>query len=428
MHFSAVFAVLFLFFSLVCSVRVHAYPVIIHASDHQELEGLRRNSVLAFTSDEKGGFSRIAVQIDELEFDQLMVIRNPTVSLPVREELHRPSDSDPFLGRLSRHHRLVFDSVGLGKCATANACSPVRVTAAVAGFCGSAGTRLASTLRVDLKVSGGTAFLGECVRPVQPLADRNVQFIEAERKIRGEKYEFVYSQESPFIMEGFRLLPSDPVMGRTFLAVTVRPQYFFSFTFDHENILSQLTAYNLGEVGVSGEMAISLRAAGITTSRSIAADMTAYRDAFYLPVVVDLPFSRSSLRPGSGFFYAFDYFGDPESEVETSLPYWPNERLSPATAGNYAVVSTKAGVVGIAIRSRGARFPQAYLVNKKGMISLGFSDLQANIGVFVDLASVDDSAARQRFDLWFYYGDKSEREIVTKYAAHGVEYALKWWR
>lgn len=405
-------------------IAAHAYPVLVNVENHFELNGWHSNAVVALAPAASGGLRRIAVQADELEEGQLLVIRNPTVRFPLREKLHHPSDTDPFHGRLAKYHRLVLDDDAFGVCTKEEDCSPSAVEEAAVRACGKRNAGFApSAVRIDLKFNHTTAFLAECAGPVAPFGNPRVNFDDKERRITGDSYEIVYSRKSPFIMDSFKLLPDDPVMGSTYLAVTIKPKLFFPFSFDHDNIVPELTALKRGPVGFQGEMSLALKTIGITTKRSITADMTAYRDAFYLPVVLDLPFSRSTLRDGSGFFYAFEFFGDPEQAVETPLARWPQK----GAGGNHAIVTTRTGVVGIAIRTRGSEFPRANILDQKGIQALGFDFPKANVGVFVDLTAVDDDDAKQRFDLWFYYGSHKERERVRAYASSGVEYGLRVW-
>ena len=99
----------------VCSTAA-AYPIVIGVNAHLQLQGIARNELIAFAPNGKGEFERVPVQVDELEDDRLLVLRQPSQVLPVREKLQGPAKKDPFKGNLSKYHRLVIDDSGFGKC------------------------------------------------------------------------------------------------------------------------------------------------------------------------------------------------------------------------------------------------------------------------------------------------------------------------
>lgn len=414
----------FMVFTTLCASAVaQAYPLVIKVKDVPDLQYTRRNTLVAAVPS-GNGLKRIAIGYDELEDDSLLVIRAPTKELPIREKLHHPRKKDPFQGSLQAVHRIVIDETEFAPC-DEKCVAQARVDARrVCEYDADSKAELSLT-RIDLDVRKTTGFLINCGKNVGDPFDSPVKIDVDKRKIASNQIALTYQKASPVVFEEISF-PKDKVkfFNNSQLEVLVKPKLFVNIHFTEDDLKTEITSYQEQGVGTSAELAMKLKTFGFSTGFEICCDITVFNDAFYFPVVVDLPFKGTSTRKGSGIFYGFNYLGDMKSEVHTKLPNYANmEKMDPLSS---AVVSFQRGehVLSIGVRSADKDGKvRAALISPDEAKKIGFESNKSNTGVYLDITGMKNSGLH-KFEIWFYAGKASDMSLLQEYAQSGIAYRI----
>ena len=414
--------------SVLLSSVASAYPVVLSLRDHTQLTGISRNELLAITPDGKGGFARVPVQVDELEDDRLLVLRKPTQTLPVREKLRGPEPIDPFQGRLSKFHRLVLDESHFGGCD--EKCEKTVFAQAAQSCSRKELARENAVFKIELEVKKTVAYLIDCKKKVEEIQKSPLELNLQKHALTSENYDLIYGKESPLLLEKLTLKDAGLILSKSAFEVKINPKYFFSVTFDERNLQPEITSVYSGPVGTSAELALGLRTLGFRTSFQICCDLTAYNDAFYLPIVIDLPFAGTALKNVSGVVYGFKFAGDPRKDVESALlPFSQitgnsnGGTAAGGTPGNTLLLKSGSSLVAVGIRPKLGDAPTTALLTHDDFKTIGFKSEDTNLGVFVDLTKMK-SSGMHHFDIWFYAGKNEDRALLQEYAARGIRYRL----
>lgn len=397
----------------------YAHPVLIKVKDNSELLGMPRANLAAFSTDGTTT-KKIAIQVDELEDDSLLVIREPTKEMPVREKLHHPKTRDPFRGRLAAYHRIVMDDKNFQACddkCTKSAGEQAKK------ICGANSNP--EVLRIDLSFKKTSAFLAYCEVEVAAEFPKPVTLQSDKRQFQSESFQLTYAKSSPIVMEELLLKKDNTkIISGSRLEVMVKPKLFLPIHFTEDDLHSELTSFVETGVSTEAELAMKLKTLGITTSFEICCDMSVFNDSFYFPVVLELPFAGTSTRSGSGIYFGFNFLGKIPADVGGNLSEFP----SAPKPGGGNVLLLKSGAQTLAM---GVRHPngvkgeviQASTMSTEQAKKIGFNTGKSNIGVFMDITKIK-SKGLQRFEIWFYVGQADEAEMLTEYAAQGVQYKV----
>lgn len=403
------------------SFVAQAFPLIIKVKDVSELQYTRRNTLVAAVPT-ASGLKRIPIGFDELEDDSLLVIRKPTKELPIRKNLHHPKSKDPFQGALQSVHRLVIDESEFATCDD-KCVAQARIDAR--RLCEyDADSKVDLTLtRIDLNIRNTSGFLINCGKIVTDTFESPVKIDPSNRKIASNQIALQYQKSSPVVFEEISF-PKDQVkfFDNSQLEVLVKPKFFVNVHFTEDDLKTEITSYQEQGVGTSAELAMKLKTFGFSTGFEICCDITVFNDAFYFPVVVDLPFKGTSTREGSGIFYGFNYTGDLKKDVHTKLPNFANIKKSEPLAS--AVVSFQRGehVLSIGVRSADKDGKvRAALISPQEAKKIGFDSKKSNTGVYLDITGMKESGLH-KFEIWFYAGKASDMSLLQEYAQSGIAY------
>lgn len=403
------------------SAVAQAYPLVIKVKDVTDLQYTRRNTLVAAVPTATG-LKRIPIGFDELEDDSLLVIRKPTKELPIRKKLHHPKNNDPFQGALQLVHRLVIDESEFAACDD-KCVAQARVDARrVCEYDPESKVDLSLT-RIDLNTRKTTGFLINCGKVVTDTFESPVKIDVDKRKISSNQIVLQYQKASPVVFEEISF-PKDQTkfFDNSQLEVLVKPKLFVNVHFTEDDLKTEITSYQEQGVGTSAELAMKLKTFGFSTGFEICCDITVFNDAFYFPVVVDLPFKGTSTRKGSGIFYGFNYTGDLKTDVHTKLPNYANmEKSDPLSS---AVVAFQRGehVLSIGVRSADKDGKvRAALISPEEAKKIGFDSKKSNTGVYLDITGMKESGLH-KFEIWFYAGKASDMSLLQEYAQSGIAY------
>lgn len=399
------------------SVHAHGYPVLIRGQEAWQLHGAMRQNLLAIVPTANGGFKAIGIQFDEMEDDAVLVLRNPQVRLPFRASIPHPSDNDPFRGGMTKYHRIVMDDTEFTQC-DAKCAEDARKFAEKTCPGGTTGTGL----KVEIADDKRTAFIFECGKKTKPVGSSHVTANLKERKFVGPLYSYQYKGDKNILFEGIQLGGGGALSGSEMVAY-LRPRFMFNVTLTEKDLLSQVSAVVAGNVATEAELTTEVDVVGIGSGRQVCCDMTFYRDAFYFPVVIQLPFSGNSFAKGSGMFFGLSMPAEIEKTLEYSIP-----NTSKASGSTAAVLTLTTGEQMLAIGFRGTRGREGgavlpELVRPSDLEKLSFSPkVQSKIGFFYDIRKLDSGL--RHFDVWFFTGKSSERERLIRLAGEGIKTRL----
>ncbi|NBX16061.1 MAG: hypothetical protein EBR09_01715 [Proteobacteria bacterium] len=387
----------------------HAYPVLLNSLQLSQILGTPRNQMIAISSDGKKT-QRVALQIDEVEDDAALVLRQPFEIRKLRESLAHPQKNDPFFGRLNKVHRAVLDDRDFAACD--DACQ-ANLPAQIKTVCGNNSAQI--LLKIAL-ANQSSAFIADCNTPVSELSSRTVTYNASEKTISTQKYDYVYTSDKNIFFREIKTKPDgQPVLSKSELKAYLKPKYLFNMKFEDDDLISQITSLSRGPQGLNIEVAVALNILAMKINTQICCDVSFYEDALYFPVMLDLPFSGDAFANGSGLFFGF------RTENGTNVK---TEFISGQTKGASDVILIQQGKNLIALGFRSPNKKESAQVRPKvvsqvEMNSLKFTPVESPAGIFYDIRNARQGF--QHFMVWMLFGQESERAKLIEYAQYGAQ-------
>lgn len=395
--------------SLLLSSTGLAYPVLLTSAQLNSIFGVARDHLVAIKSDGQTT-QRVALQVDEVEDDAALVLRQPFEIRKLRESLAHPQKADPFVGRLHNVHRIVLDDRDFASC---HAECQKQMTASVKKICNSNFAR--QLLKVTLADSDKSLVIADCGTPVGEQPARNVSYEAKNGKVITPTYEYVQSSDKNIFFNEIRLKNAPrPILTDSEIKAYLKPKYLFNMKFKDSDLISQITSLSRGPQGLNIEVAVALNILAMKINTQICCDVSFYEDALYFPVVLDLPFAGSSFAKGSGLFFGFQ--ADKQSEVKTELI--PSQ--SPDTSDAILIQQGK-NLITLGFRSPNKRqmtTVKPKVVSGKDMEKMKFMPVQSPSGIFYDIQNAQQGF--QHFMVWMLFGQESDRNKLIDYAQHGA--------
>jgi|GEM_PF-640447 len=403
-----------------------AYPVLMEAKTLSILLGSPRSNLMAMAPGADGSFRRVPLQIDEVEDGAAIVFRKPTTSTALRKDHAHPSNKDPFEGRLDEVHRVVTDDELYGVCD--DACN-MRAKVEARKQCGVSPAAAVTLVRVDLKFRKTSAFIVDCHKSQKADPKEAIKVDMKERTFSTKSYQYKYKDKKNILFESIDLLPEKKsVLRNGELLVYLKPKYVFNMQFGEKDLVSRITSVTQGPVSTGVEVAFSLDVLSFKVNSQICCDMSVYKDSFYFPVMIDLPFEGSSFKRGSGLYYGLDMDGDPTKDVkylaEKLADYKFADVKAPKEGGSSALlVQSGDKIVAVGFRSlkTDAGDKAAPLVAfPADLKKIEFPDVKSRFGLFYDVTSL--AKGFHNFNVWFYVGSKDQEAMLGEYAKNGVRF------
>lgn len=421
-YFPRSYAMLTCFFlGVFASPSGQAYPIIIRGQDAWMLQGAARSHLIAMVPS-NDTFKTVGLQFDEMEDDAMIVFRGPEIKLPIRETVPHPKDKDPFNGAITRFHRIVVDEGEFAPCD--NKCTQ-KARAAAAKLCAQGVSD--RFVKIQLIPDNRVGFLAECLASTPFLGKIPVRADVTNRTFSGPIYSYKYKSDKNIMIDKISLTQSgQEILSSSELAAYLRPRFMFNVTIAEDDIHSQVSAVASTPLATAAELTTAVDVVGLGSSNQVCCDMTFFKDAFYYPVVIQLPFSGSSFSKGSGMFFGLTL----PPEIEKTIEYQgPRLRESGKSGGSAAVLTLTAGDEMLTIGFRGAKadkgeyiLPQ--LAHPQDLDAFKFAPkITSRFGFFYDIRRL--SSGIHHFDVWFFIGKKSDRERLIRYAQHGIKFSLE---
>jgi hypothetical protein len=402
--------------SLCFASSAFCFPVILNSSHLAPLFGSVRNQLIALKADESGP-RRVALQIDEVEDDAALVLREPYEEFPLRKKLAHPGKNDPFAGRLKSVHRIVLDDRDFGVC---SAECKKKLNESVKTLC--LNPRALITTRVTLIDSNKELFLADCGLPMKPLSERSISFNLKKKQISTPNYEYSFESEKNIFFKDIKVSPnSSAILSRSELKAFLKPKYLFNMKFRDDDLISQITSLSQGSQSLSLEVAMALNLLAMKINNQICCDVSFYEDALYFPVVLDLPFSGNSFAKGSGVFFGFQ--SDDKAQVQTEfIPAKTPE------ASDAFVFRQDKNIITLGMRNpnrKSAELVRPKIVSKKDLLEMAFMPVESLTGIFYDIQNAKEGF--QHFNVWMFFGKEEEKAKLIDYAQNGPKFTVDSW-
>lgn len=386
-----------------------AYPVLLNAPQITQIFGTPRANLIAIKSDGTTT-QRIALQVDEVEDDAALVLRQPYEIRKIRADLAHPQKNDPFLGRIQSVHRIVLDDRDFAAC---NEDCQKKLPTQFRSVCQS--STATGLLKVTLENTQQSAFIVDCGTQVSEYNSRDLKYDDKSKTISAPKYDYVLSSDKNIFFNSIRnKSESRSALTKSEIKAFLKPKYLFNMKFANDDLLSQITSLSRGSQSLSLEVAIALNILAMKINTQICCDVSFYEDALYFPVVLDLPFSGKSFAKGSGLFFGFQT--DKESNVKT-------EFIPSSARGVSDAILIQQGKNLIALGFRSPNKNQMALVKPKvvsrtDMEAIKFMPVESSSGIFYDIQTAREGF--QHFMVWMLFGQESERSKLIEYAQYGA--------
>ena len=415
--------VIFLASILGVTLGAQAYPVILDADALADFMGLPKDHLLAFAPSLGGGsaqqpgipkekWRRIALQTDELEDGSLLILRQPDRVFPARKTLEFPGQKDPFRGLLNRVHRVILDESEFApQCG--DACEKEAALEAQK-LCG--GSLMTSVLKIKVISTQTSGFLTACSSPVSKQVAVSVQIDTAKKVIGSDVYKYVFKTEKNILPEHIQFVgQGNPAVTDSELQVYLNHKFLPKVHLTEDKTQSFITSVTNGPLSAAAELGFVTRIMGIKVGSQVCCDMSFFKDAFYLPVVLDLPFSGSSFQTGSGVFFGFKF--GPDTEIVS--PQHPSTELG----NKQNVLLIKQGKHAIAIGVRTAKTKPQFLAGSD-LKAMQFPKTNQTSGVFYDVTKLNKGF--HNFTIWFFAGPVEIAPRLVEFASYGVAYEAKY--
>lgn len=416
-----------------CPDAGRAYPVLIPASMTPSLSGVARKNIIAFTFDPVQGKSkRIPLQIDEIEEGVALIFREPTHVLSARKNLRKPEEDDPFKGLYRQVHRIVLEDSHFEHCD--EKCEKSALQEAQR-HCED--DPVVTPVRIDLDHKESTAFLTACAKTPAAVASHTsskprmtVDFTK--HTFTTDFFTYKYKGNDSILPFGLTLGEAKvPVLLESEILVHLKPKLMFNMTFDEKDIISQFTSVTDGPLSTGLEVAFAMDVMGLKVSRQICCDVSVYKDALYLPVMIDLPFSGKSFAAGSGLYFGLDVPPEIRSGMKILLPKLgsPEPTETKSTGSNdisagaaLIIAGDKAMGIGFRGASKGKKLTP-FVAGPEDLKKIKFAKTHTDIGVFYDVTDLEKGF--QHFDMWFYLGAAKDADTLLEYARKGVAFTVR---
>jgi hypothetical protein len=407
-----------------------AYPVMIQGTDLKSFVGMPRQKFIAFRIKDDLTGQKIPIQFDEIEDGSAIVFRKPDAVLPVRKVHPHPSKIDPFKGTFEDVHRLSIDDQEFAKC---DAKCEQKAAEVAKSLCGQTSSGTLDVAKVELSFLKTVAFVAVCPtnQPEGPQLPITVDF--KNRTFTTPTYAYTFKDRKNVLFDNISIPPGgNKVFSNSELMVYLKPKYVFNLQFSEKDLVSRVTSVTQGPVSTGVEIAFALDVLSFKVNSQICCDMSLYKDSFYFPVMIDLPFEGSSFKKGSGLFYGLNSKIDPLKDLKSFAPpmsdYVFQDNPKPSEGGTSAML-IKSGdkFIGVGFQSMSKKeaLPgnAPLLARPADLKKIEFPATKSDFGLFYDITTL--AKGFHHFNVWFYVGNKDQEEMLSEYAKNGIQFSVK---
>ena len=407
------------------STPVYAFPVLVNGQDVTLLLNSQRSHLIAVAPPNESNkeWRRVPLQQDEIEDEALIVFRTPDRTMPIRNELPRPSKKDPTRGQLREFHRLTTDDLDYGTC---DAQCESMAHAEIKKVCGYDSNASLKAVKITLTYRKKSLYIANCRQEREELKKFVASVNLPKRTFTSDKFQYRFTGSKDILFEGISVGDHHDLIGPSEMKVYLKPKFFLNLEFGNKDLVSQITSITEGTQSLGIETAFSLNILNMKVNTQICCDLSIYQDAFYFPVVLDLPFEGKSFSKGSGLFYGFGFKGNWRQDINISAPAVGQKGDSDQTSSALLVKGENGNRIAVGFRSisdeNGVRFIPT-LATKDDLNKMNFPKVDGSFGLFYDVTNLKKGF--HAFHIWFYVGKAHEEEILLEYAKNGILFTTK---
>ncbi len=408
------------------------FPLLIPASETPLLHGRQRNEISIWTPDAEGkSLKPVPFEFRELNERGGLVFRDPTYISKVRKQLGNLPEKESNLGALSWLHQYVLDENDLGDCLK-DCQSWARQS--LEKMCRDKAGILKKGYEMRVQKSQKVAFIANCPPTLAPARTPSAVVVDLKaRTLTSKEIRYEFSEKNHMLLESFSLADKGeekgkgkyiPMLKDSELHLYAKLKYFFPLHFTGNDVRSELVGYTQGSLVSAGELSFFLDVLSFKIRMNLLSEVSMFRDAIHVPVILTLPVSGSVLKPGSGVFYGFRYLGnDFWKDVQTDLPRLPKE----GGAIPFAEQRTFLMRLGSTVVAVGIRMPEVFremgfspaLASPEDLKAVDFPKTKSDFGIFYDITKLQKGT--HKFEIWFYVGKVGEEERLLKMAREGIQ-------
>jgi hypothetical protein len=412
------------------SSKSFAFPVLVHGSDLKSLVGLKREKFIAFRIKPDQTGEKIPLQFDEIEDDSAIVFRKPNAILPARKIHPHPSKIDPFRGSFEEVHRISMNDQDFLAC---DAKCEQKAPEIAKSLCGQNAQGSIDLSKIELKFLKTSAFVAVCSTKQAEQEQLPVTVDFKNRTFSTPSYSYTFKDKKNILFENIAIpAGGEKLFSNSELMVYLKPKYVFNLQFSEKDLVSRVTSVSQGPVSTGVEIAFALDVLSFKVNSQICCDMSLYKDSFYFPVMIDLPFEGSSFKKGSGLFYGLNAQIDPLKDLKSMAPpmsdYVFQDDPKPSEGASSAMLITSGDkMVAVGFQSmkktEGKPSVAPLLAKPADLKKIEFPVTKSDFGLFYDITTL--AKGFHHFNVWFYVGNKSQEEMLSDYAKNGVEFSVK---
>ena len=142
--------------------------------------------------------------------------------------------------------------------------------------------------------------------PYQYALNNVVQFRKKQGSLVSPIYQYGFNKNNYLLFrEIFVGSPYPTLVGSdSDIMIKANFKYFFNMYFNKDDIISKISAYNIGKLGVNAKLSFLLRLLFFNIKLSLSTDVHFYEDSAFIPMIMNLPLDpRKSVKAHSGILY-----------------------------------------------------------------------------------------------------------------------------
>lgn len=351
-------------------------------------------------------------------------MRKPSLELETRKNLNKPKKKDPFKGLISQYHRISLNESLLEKIPT-DISNKIKEEANK--FCdynkeNKEKNDAKNIFELKLSYKEATAFIIECNNKLKLEFPKIGTFDINSYEFSSNKIASTINKDTPLLIEKLISKKNNrTLINKTSFEMKLKTKFLLSSSIQAKEIKSKITSVYEGPVSTQIELATAFKILGISKGLDVCCDVSFYDDAFYLPILVDMPISGSSLKSKSGIGYGIDIAKDMEKSLFSLLERTDKvgETMN-ANKKNTVFFNNDDEVVAIMLKDKNSNKNSDLKISfgpSGDLTKYDFDLLDFSHAFHVDLAN-DKLKGRQQFEIWFYIGKKRE-ELETYFLNEG---------
>lgn len=390
---------------------IHTAPIIVPGKKIQDVTRFPLSYYRLFRSGKNGEAIAIPFQIDETnEWGDFILNQGPNPNTKEGNQIFDPQDELVFMG----------DDVGPVKYPTKWPEGPKPYITYEIKFTNSKPLPTGS--------NEGAVYLAVYITTPPPLVQQKyVIFDPAQGRVTTSRYQYDFDKKNYLVLNNVDMFQQEqriPIIDSSTFFVRADMKYFLTLMANHRSINSRLDAFKVGPVRTMVRITFFYTVLKLNFEVGMYTEVSFFTNSVILPTIIYNPVNgKASLNKGSGFFYGFALFENPDTyEIDTNMrPYKEEQTLlglfapKPKTESKYWLSALgKDRMLYMEIKPsekmiRDDNIPKLYKrpVTAKEFAGINNDDIlpleksPVNVALYFDLTKFDKGDHNMSFQLFF---------------------------